>query len=121
MYDNLKQYATKALIVSALLGGNSVMVPTFAAGENGMSAPALDGRVKGTVTDDKGEPLIGAVIRIVGADVSYAAVTDFDGKFTIKVPNKNATLEIKSVGYKTLRVPANGNLNVTMKEDISEC
>ena len=70
--------------------------------------------------DDKGEPLIGAVIRIVGADVSFAAVTDMDGKFSIKVPNKKATLEIKSVGYKTLRVPANGNLNVTMKEDISD-
>ena len=26
MYDNLKNYATKALIVSALLGGNSVMM-----------------------------------------------------------------------------------------------
>ena len=70
--------------------------------------------------DSKGEPLIGAVIRIVGADVSFAAVTDMDGKFSIKVPHKNATLEIKSVGYKTLRVPANGNLNVTMKEDISD-
>ena len=33
MYDNLKNYATKALIVSALLGGNSVMMPAFAAGE----------------------------------------------------------------------------------------
>lgn len=41
-----------------------------------MVAPAVDGRVKGTVTDDKGEPLTGMVIRVVGADVSYAAVTD---------------------------------------------
>ena len=76
MYDNLKNYATKALIVSALLGGNSVMMPAFAAGEHGMAAPALDGRVKGTVTDAKGEPLTGVVVRVVGADVSYAAVTD---------------------------------------------
>lgn len=59
MYDNLKNYATKALIVSALLGGNSVMMPAFAAGEHGMAAPASDGRVKGTVTDAKGESLTG--------------------------------------------------------------
>ena len=86
----------------------------------GVVSLAQDNRVKGTVVDSKGEPLIGAVIRIVGADVSFAAVTDMDGKFSIKVPHKNATLEIKSVGYKTLRVPSNGNLNVTMNEDISD-
>lgn len=38
MYDNLKNYATKALIVSALLGGNSVMMPAFAAGEHGCAS-----------------------------------------------------------------------------------
>lgn len=89
MYYNLKSYTTKALIVSALLGSSSVMMPAFAADEHGMVAPAVDGRVKGTVTDDKGEPLTGMVIRVVGADVSYAAVTDIDGKFNIKVPDKN--------------------------------
>ena len=119
MYDTLKNYATKALIVSALLGGNSVMMPAFAAGEHGMAAPALDGRVKGTVTDAKGEPLTGVVVRVVGADVSYAAVTDIDGKFTLKVPNKKSMLEIRGVGFKTKRVSAQGDLNIKMEEDIS--
>ena len=119
MYDNLKNYATKALIVSALLGGNSVMMPAFAAGEHGMAAPASDGRVKGTVTDAKGEPLTGVVVRVVGADVSYAAVTDIDGKFNIKVPNKKSMLEIRGVGYKTKRVSAQDDLNIKMEEDIS--
>ena len=119
MYDNLKNYATKALIVSALLGGNSVMMPAFAAGEHGMAAPASDGRVKGTVTDAKGEPLTGVVVRVVGADVSYAAVTDIDGKFNIKVPNKKSMLEIRGVGYKTKRVSAKDDLNIKMEEDIS--
>ncbi len=119
MYDNLKNYATKALIVSALLGGNSVMMPAFAAGEHGMAAPASDGRVKGTVTDEKGEPLTGVVVRVVGADVSYSAVTDLDGKFNIKVPNKKSMLEIRGVGYKTKRVSAQDDLNIKMEEDIS--
>lgn len=119
MYYNLKNYTTKALIVSALLGSSSVMMPAFAAVEHGMVAPAVDGRVKGTVTDDKGEPLTGVVIRVVGADVSYAAVTDLDGKFTLKVPNKKSMLEIRGVGYKTKRISAQGDLNIKMEEDIS--
>lgn len=122
MNDKLKTYATTTMLFSSLLIGGGNLGAAFAApgSVEGVVSLAQDNRVKGTVVDDKGEPLIGAVIRIVGADVSFAAVTDMDGKFSIKVPHKNATLEIKSVGYKTLRVPANGNLNVTMKEDISD-
>ncbi len=122
MNDKLKIYATTTMLFSSLLIGGGNLGAAFAApgSVEGVVSLAQDNRVKGTVVDDKGEPLIGAVIRIVGADVSFAAVTDMDGKFSIKVPHKNATLEIKSVGYKTLRVPANGNLNVTLKEDISD-
>lgn len=122
MNDKLKTYATTTMLFSSLLIGGGNLGAAFAApgSVEGVVSLAQDNRVKGTVVDDKGEPLIGAVIRIVGADVSFAAVTDMDGKFSIKVPHKNATLEIKSVGYKTLRVPANGNLNVTLKEDISD-
>ena len=120
MNDKLKTYATKTMLLSSLLIGSSGAAFATTESVEGVVSLAQDNRVKGTVVDDKGEPLIGAVIRIVGADVSFAAVTDMDGKFSIKVPNKNATLEIKSVGYKTLRVPANGNLNVTLKEDISD-
>lgn len=122
MNDKLKTYATTTMLFSSLLIGGGNLGAAFAVpgSVQGVVSLAQDNRVKGTVVDDKGEPLIGAVIRIVGADVSFAAVTDMDGKFSIKVPNKNATLEIKSVGYKTLRVPANGNLNVTLKEDISD-
>lgn len=120
MNDKLKIYATTTMLFSSLLIGSSGAAFAAPGSVEGVVSLAQDNRVKGTVVDDKGEPLIGAVIRIVGADVSFAAVTDMDGKFSIKVPNKNATLEIKSVGYKTLRVPANGNLNVTLKEDISD-
>ena len=120
MNDKLKTYATKTMLLSSLLIGSSGAAFATTESVEGVVSLAQDNRVKGTVVDDKGDPLIGAVIRIVGADVSFAAVTDMDGNFSIKVPHKNATLEIKSVGYKTLRVPANGNLNVTMKEDISD-
>ena len=45
--------------------------------------------VTGTVIDDQGEPTIGATVREKGTQNGTA--TDFDGKFTIKVKNANAT------------------------------
>lgn len=119
MNDNLKNYATKMMILSSLFIGSSGAAYAASGSVEGVVSPAQDNRVTGTVVDDKGEPMTGVVIRVVGADVSYAAVTDLDGKFTIKVPHKDSMLEIKSIGYKTVRVAANGNLNVKMEEDIS--
>ena len=119
MNDNLKTYATKMMILSSLFIGSSGAAYAASGSVEGVVSPAQDNRVTGTVVDDKGEPMTGVVIRVVGADVSYAAVTDLDGKFTIKVPHKDSMLEIKSIGYKTVRVAASGNLNVKMEEDIS--
>lgn len=119
MNDNLKTYATKMMILSSLFIGSSGAAYAASGSVEGVVSPAQDNRVTGTVVDDKGEPMTGVVIRVVGADVSYAAVTDLNGKFTIKVPHKDSMLEIKSIGYKTVRVAANGNLNVKMEEDIS--
>ena len=53
--------------------------------------------VKGQVVDQEGEPLIGATVRLKGAQTGV--VTDFDGNFTIDVPG-NAVLEVSYVGYK---------------------
>ena len=119
MNDNLKTYATKMMILSSLFIGSLGAAYAASGSVEGVVSPAQDNRVTGTVVDDKGEPMTGVVIRVVGADVSYAAVTDLDGKFTIKVPHKDSMLEIKSIGYKTVRVAASGNLNVKMEEDIS--
>lgn len=73
--------------------------------------------VTGTVIDDQGEPTIGATVREKGTQNGTA--TDFDGKFTIKVKNANATLTISYVGYQTQEVKLAGrnNVNVTLKGD----
>lgn len=52
----------------------SVLVSAF--------AYAQTGSVSGTVTDEYGEPVIGAVVYYQGTSVS--AITDLDGKYTIK-------------------------------------
>ncbi len=41
--------------------------------------------VKGNVTDDSGEPLIGVTVRVDGTSLGTA--TDIDGNYAINVPN----------------------------------
>ena len=54
-------------------------------------------KVKGQIVDQEGEPLIGATVRLKGAQTGV--VTDFDGNFTIDSPG-NAVLVVSYVGYK---------------------
>lgn len=52
--------------------------------------------VTGTITDEQGEPIIGA--NIIEKGTTNGTVTDIDGKFTINVEN-NAILLISYIGY----------------------
>ena len=78
----------------------------------GMSAQT----VKGTVSDEAGEPIIGATVKVQGSN--DATVTDFDGNFSIKA-SSNATLVISYIGYESQEVKVGGksNITVTLKED----
>ena len=62
-------------------------------------------KVKGQVVDQGGEPLIGATVRVKGAQTGV--VTDFDGNFTIDAPS-NATLLVSYVGYKDREIAVRG-------------
>lgn len=79
-----------------------------------VSAVAQMITVKGHVKDSKGEPIIGATIRVAGG--STGAVSDFDGNFTIRA-NTGATLNISYVGYKTATSRAAANVVVTLEDD----
>lgn len=56
--------------------------------------------VTGTVYDSDGEPALGASVTLKGAKTGVA--TDFDGKYSINVPNDKAVLEFSMVGHKTV-------------------
>lgn len=70
--------------------------------------------VKGTVTDEAGDPIIGASILEKGT--TNGTITDFDGNFELRTRN-GATLEISYVGYVTQEVKAAASLKVVLKED----
>jgi TonB-linked SusC/RagA family outer membrane protein len=82
-------------------------------------ALAQDGfTVTGTVTDATGEPLAG--VNIVQKDASgTGSVTDVDGKYSLRITRRNATLTFSYIGFVAQDAVVSGNiLNVTMKEDL---
>lgn len=73
--------------------------------------------VTGVVSDSEG-PLIGATVTIKDA-TGAGAITDSEGKYSIKVPSNKAYLRVSYTGYETQLV-AVGNrkeINVVLKED----
>ncbi len=70
--------------------------------------------IKGTVLDDLGETVIGATVLEKGT--TNGTITDFDGNFSLKV-DAGKTLVISYVGYKTIEVPAQNGMTVTLSED----
>ncbi len=53
-------------------------------------------KINGTVTDGKGETVIGATVKLKGTAVG--TVTDVNGKYTISVPNTQAVLVVSYIG-----------------------
>ena len=74
------------------------------------------GTVKGTVSDESGDPVIGATVKVQGSN--EGAITDFDGNYSVKAA-PNSTLIFSYVGYATQEVSVGGRqtVNVTLKED----
>jgi TonB-linked SusC/RagA family outer membrane protein len=72
--------------------------------------------VSGTITDDKGETLIGAAVQIIGS--SIGTITDDQGRYSITVP-KNSTLTVSSIGFKTQEVAVDGRnrIDIVMAPD----
>ena len=70
---------------------------------------------KGTVVDATGEPVIGATV-VEKGNPKNAAVTDFDGNFTLKL-QKGKTLVISYIGMVTQEVTASDNMQVKLQDD----
>ena len=72
--------------------------------------------VKGSVTDVKGEPIIGATVKAAGSHAG--TVTNVDGEFLIKCP-ENTMLEVNYIGFAPQQVKADANhsVNVVLQEE----
>ena len=109
----------KNQVLLCLLGAGMAWTPSlaFAKADANMRTSivaAPDNQViKGTVADADG-PLIGATVKVAGAN--NGTVTDFNGNFSIQC-KPGTTLEISYVGYKTITAKAKDGMTVTMEAD----
>lgn len=76
--------------------------------------------IKGVVSDEFGEPLIGVSVLVRGTTVG--AITDIDGNYSVDVENNDAVLEFTYIGYQKITLPVAGttSFNVVMKEDTQQ-
>ncbi len=73
-------------------------------------------QVNGTVvSQDDGQPVIGATVQVPGTNVG--TVTDMDGKFNITVPAGKSTLRISYVGMQPIEVSARRNMRIMLTSD----
>ena len=119
MKSNALKPAVKHVLFTSLIASGlmaSLPQPTLA-GVNGVTAVNQAQTVKGKVVDAKGEPIIGASIKVVGT--TNGAVTDLDGNFTLTNVNGGGTLEISYIGYTTQNVAFKPGqpVSVELKED----
>lgn len=72
-------------------------------------------KVTGTVvSQENGEPVIGAAVKILGTN--QGTVTDVNGKFTISVP-AGKKLRVSFVGLETVDVSASNGMKIVLKQD----
>ena len=71
--------------------------------------------ILGTVTDDFGEPVIGASV-VEKGNPQNGTVTDFDGKFNIKVA-AGTPIIISYIGFVSQELSATNGMTVVLKED----
>jgi len=70
--------------------------------------------VTGTVSDENGEPLIGASVQI--ADAALGTTTDIDGNYSLRVPASAKNLTFSYVGYISQTVDINSDvINITLQ------
>ncbi len=77
-------------------------------------------QISGTVTDENGTPLPGA--NIVEKGTTNGVTADFDGNFSLDVPDENAVLVASYVGFlqQEFAVGQQTSFNISLKEDTSK-
>lgn len=73
-------------------------------------------QITGTVTDEKGEPIIGA--NVVEKGTTHGTITDMDGRFNLNV-SPNSSLIVTYIGYNSQEIAVAGKtlLSIVLNED----
>ena len=110
MHKLSTSFALAALLATATLTTGIPAQPLYAQAQQGLT-------LTGTVTDEAGQPLPGATIRI--ENTTTGTVTDAQGRYTLKV-RKGQTIEVLYMGFETQTEKILGNrtkFDFTLRED----
>ncbi|WP_157543816.1 TonB-dependent receptor [Mucilaginibacter paludis] len=102
---------------------NTILIKTKVVKEPVISAPSQQQtpqqlKVSGLITDDKGEPLAGATVKIKGSAMSSTA--DQTGHFSLDAAQAGQILQVSFVGYEMqeVKIPAGGQLTVRLSPSV---
>ena len=89
--------------VLLLIISNFIFIATFAQNET----------VTGTVTDDKGVPVVAASVTLKGTQ--RGTTTDATGRFSLEIPGRRGTLVFSAVGMPPVEIAVNGRASVDVQ------
>ena len=103
------------LLKGLMLGVTASMYPAF--GNAAATSPSANAvanvqqetvTVKGIVTDETGEPIIGATVKVKGSQ-NVGAITSIDGDFTLTGVKRGAIVTISYIGFQPQEVKVTGS------------
>ena len=103
-------------IINCRLKMFCIIICSFLVGSSlNIFAQTGERRITGTVIDEQGVPLIGLSVTIPGTIIG--AVTDNDGKYSVRFPEGSTQLQFSYIGYisQLFTVTSENTLNVQMK------
>lgn len=93
--------------------GNQISLAQTKNAQSGQPNKAQKRRIKGNVSDAKGEPIVGATISEKGG--TGGTITDINGDFTLELAPDNA-ITISYVGFKPQTLKPTDGIHVTLDE-----
>ena len=98
--------------------GLKIILTRARGGESAASQAVASRTVKGLVTNENGDPIVGATVILKGSTVG--AATNLNGEYAIEIRQNNATLIVSLIGYNRVEVPLSDSqtlANVTLKTE----
>lgn len=114
----LNETARRVPFVLGLTTALCLPMPAFAtannlSGNEYVQSVAQTRTIKGVITDETGEPMIGVSVLVKGTTIG--TITNLEGAYTLDVPTGNKVLEVSYIGYKTQQVTVGTDSQINIK------
>jgi TonB-linked SusC/RagA family outer membrane protein len=115
--EALNQLFKDSNIQYQIVNKTIILTPLLSPKDDSKGIKQQNSIVSGIITDEKGEPLIGASIVVKGT--TSGVISDMDGKYAIPIPGNEAVLIYSYVGFIThdVLVGNKREINVTLSEN----